>query len=62
MKFQLVHFTAIHGKPFKLYSDIANSKKDFLNVDLGKKNNLKTTTTTTTLWPLFMDGVQLSQG
>lgn len=35
MKFQLAHFTAIHGKPFKLYSDIANFEKDVHNVDLG---------------------------
>ena len=34
MKFQLAHFTAIYGKPFKLYSDIANFKKDVHNVDL----------------------------
>ena len=35
MKFQLAHFTAIHGKPFKLYSNIANFEKDVHNVDLG---------------------------
>ena len=35
MKFQLAHFTAIHGKPFKLYLDIANFEKDVHNVDLG---------------------------
>ena len=35
MKFQLAHFTAIHGKPFKLYSDIAYFKRDIHNVDLG---------------------------
>ena len=36
MKFQLAHFIAIHGKPFKLYSDFANFEKEFHNVDLGK--------------------------
>ena len=35
MKFQLAHFIAIHGKPFKLYSDFANFEKEFHNVDLG---------------------------
>ena len=35
IKFQLAHFTTIHGKPFKLYSDIANLEKDVHNVDLG---------------------------
>ena len=35
MKFQLAHFTVIHGKPFKLYSDMANFEKDVHNVDLG---------------------------
>ena len=35
MKFQLAHFIAIHGKPFKLYSDFANFYKEFHNVDLG---------------------------
>ena len=35
MKFQLAHFTAIHGKPFKLYLDRANFEKDVHNVDLG---------------------------
>ena len=35
MKSQLSHFTTIHGKPFKLYSDTANFKKDVHNVDLG---------------------------
>ena len=35
MEFQLAHFTAIYGKPFKLYSDIANFEKDAHNVDLG---------------------------
>ena len=34
MKFQLAHFIAIHGKPFKLYSDFANFEKEFHNVDL----------------------------
>ena len=27
MKFQLAHFTAIHGEPFKLYQNIANFEK-----------------------------------
>ena len=35
MKFQLNHFTAIHCKPFKLYSDKAKFEKDVHNVDLG---------------------------
>ena len=35
IKFQLAHFTAIHGKPFKFYSDIANFEKDVHNVDLS---------------------------
>ena len=35
MKFQLAHFTAIHAKPFKLYSDIANFEKNVHNVALG---------------------------
>ena len=35
MKFQLAHFIAIHGKPFKLYSDFANFEEEFHNVDLG---------------------------
>ena len=35
MKFQLAHFIAIHGKPFKLYSNFANFEKEFHNVDLG---------------------------
>ena len=35
MKFQLAHFIAIHGKPFKLYCDFANFEKEFHNVDLG---------------------------
>ena len=35
MKFQLAHFTAIHGKPFKLYADIANFEKGVHNVDPG---------------------------
>ena len=34
MKLQLAHFTAIHGKPFKLYPDIANFE-NVHNVDLG---------------------------
>ena len=34
MKFQLAHFIAIHGKPFKLYSDFANFEKESHNVDL----------------------------
>ena len=33
MKFQLAHFIAIHGKPFKLYSDFANLEITFHNVD-----------------------------
>ena len=35
IKLQLAHFTAIHGKPFKLYSYIANFEKDVRNVDLS---------------------------
>ena len=35
MKFQVAHFIAIHGKPFKLYTDFANFEKEFHNVDLG---------------------------
>ena len=34
MKFKLAHFTTIHGKPFKLYSDIADFEKDVQNFDL----------------------------
>ena len=36
MKFQLAHFTAIHGEPFKLYQNIANFEKQIHNVDLGQ--------------------------
>ena len=36
MKFQLAHFTAIHGELFKLYQNIANFEKQIPNVDLGQ--------------------------
>ena len=36
MKFQLAHFTAIHGEPIKLYQNIANFEKQIHNVDLGQ--------------------------
>ena len=35
MRFQLAHFTIIHGTLFKWYSYIANFEKDVHNVDLG---------------------------
>ena len=35
MRFQLAHFTTIHGKLFKWYSYMANFEKDVHNVDLG---------------------------
>ena len=36
MKFQLAHFTAIHGELFKLYQNIVNFEKQIDNVDLGQ--------------------------
>ena len=36
MKFQLAHFTAIHGELFKLYQNIANFEKQIHNVHLGQ--------------------------
>ena len=36
MRFQLAHFTAIHGEPFKLYQNIANFEKQIHNVELGQ--------------------------
>ena len=35
MKFQLAHFTALHGKPFKLYEDFIKFERDIHKVDLG---------------------------
>ena len=37
IKFQFAHLTAIHGKPFNLYSDRANLRKGMHNADLGNK-------------------------
>ena len=37
MKFQFAHLTAIHGKPFNLYSDRANLGKGMHNADLSNK-------------------------
>ena len=36
MKFQLAHFTAIHGELFKLYQNIVNFEKQIHNVNLGQ--------------------------
>ena len=36
MKFQLAHFTAIHGEPLKLYKNIANFEKQIHNINLGQ--------------------------
>lgn len=36
MKFQLVHFIAIRGKPFKLYEDFAKFERENHNVNLGQ--------------------------
>ena len=36
MKFQLKHFTAIHGEPFKFYQNNANFEKQIHNVNLGQ--------------------------
>ena len=35
MKFQLAHFVAVNGKPFKFYEDFAKFEKDIHEVNLG---------------------------
>ena len=35
MKFQLAHFVAVNGKPFKLYENFAKFEKDVHNVNSG---------------------------
>ena len=42
MKFQLVHFPAIHGEPFKLYQNINKFEKPIHNVDLGQSYLIET--------------------
>ena len=36
MKFQLTHFTTIHGEQFKLYQNITTFEKQTHNVNLGR--------------------------